>query len=605
MSSPSPFQASKSASDPEACLQSLQAHVGKLAWSIERQLDAVERLKRAALSGQSDVDKLACETTTYLFMFQALQEKIGKNLNELAPLVASPGNPDHDESTTPEKQRINALSQSAAALNSSLELNDVLYQAMQSLIDHTGAERAFLLLADEETGEMRLELSRNIEESTLSGSEFAVSNTIVNAVVSSGEPIVTTNAAADPRFSAEHSIAIHSLRSIVCVPLTSKSKVIGVIYADHRVKTGQFTTTDVAFLATFANQASSAIQNARLFESVSVAKNLMLNVFESMAGGVITTDMQGVVTMCNSAAEQILGIDAADCVNMPSTLVLPALDGVVADFVDWVLADDTKSYNKKVEGNVANRGSVSLIVSAEPLKDDRGELQGVVVLLDDQTESMRFERQRGLVKRYLPAQLVDSLSDLKDLQLGGARGKVSIFFADIRGFTGFSEQHDPKEIVEVINAYFGIASDHVHANQGIVDKYMGDAVMAHYNSPLSPLEDHAWLAVKTAWQTRAAIEEFLKENTFGSQLEFGIGVNTGDALAGNVGASARMEYTLIGDAVNVAKRLQENAKPGQILLGHGTYELVRDKVAVREALGITLKGRESNEEIYELLSLNA
>ena len=180
---------------------------------------------------------------------------------------------------------------------------------------------------------------------------------------------------------------------------------------------------------------------------------------------------------------------------------------------------------------------------------------------------------------------------------------VSIFFADIRGFTGFSETHDPKQIVDVINSYFGIASNLVQQNQGIVDKYMGDAVMAHYNSPLLSLDDHAWHAVKTAWETKLQVEAFLETQCADLSLEFGIGVNTGEALAGNVGASTRMEYTLIGDAVNVAKRLQEIARPGQILIGETTYQQVRTRVEVNRMDAAQLKGRDAAENIYQIVGL--
>ena len=188
-----------------------------------------------------------------------------------------------------------------------------------------------------------------------------------------------------------------------------------------------------------------------------------------------------------------------------------------------------------------------------------------------------------------------------ELSLGGARSTVSVMFADIRGFTSFSEHRDPAEVVEAINTYFGFASSSVQANGGIVDKYMGDAVMAHFNSPLLPQESHAWLAVKTAWETRERMQHFNAER--GQGLAFGIGVNTGNALAGNVGGLERMEYTLIGDAVNLAKRLQENAGPGQILLGEATWLAVRERVQTVPAGSLTVKGRRTPEAVHELVAL--
>lgn len=180
---------------------------------------------------------------------------------------------------------------------------------------------------------------------------------------------------------------------------------------------------------------------------------------------------------------------------------------------------------------------------------------------------------------------------------------MSVLFADIRGFTSCSEHHDPAEVVELINAYFGIAGSIVQSNSGIVDKYMGDAVMAHFNSPLLPVEAHAWFAVKTAWETQQRMAEFIKQQRWDQPLEFGIGVNTGDALAGNIGASTRMEYTLIGDAVNVTKRLQEMAGPGQVLISETTYTAVREHVLVSTPSSTRLRGRSVEETVYELVGL--
>jgi class 3 adenylate cyclase len=233
--------------------------------------------------------------------------------------------------------------------------------------------------------------------------------------------------------------------------------------------------------------------------------------------------------------------------------------------------------------------------------DSTGEPIGAVMVVDDRTEAVRFEHERGMVKRYLPEALVDSFAATRELSLGGARATVSVLFADIRGFTGFSEARDPAEVVEAINTYFGFAAEAIQANAGIVDKYMGDAVMAHFNSPLLPREEHAWLAVKAAWDTRERMQRYNEANAQG--LAFGIGVNTGTALAGNVGGKERMEYTLIGDAVNLAKRLQENASGGQILLGEATYLAVRDRVEVRPVGALQVKGRSAAANTYELLTL--
>jgi class 3 adenylate cyclase len=271
--------------------------------------------------------------------------------------------------------------------------------------------------------------------------------------------------------------------------------------------------------------------------------------------------------------------------------------------VEDVKSTETAIVAHELEPELPGRGLVNLSLNVAPLKDASDDTLGVAIVMDDLTEKKRFERERAMVKRYLPSELVDSLASLKELRMGGAREEVSIFFADIRGFTTYSEQHNPEQVVEVINTYYSLAHRAIRANRGIVDKYLGDAVMAHYNTPLQPQTNHAWLAVKTAWETRELIERYHQTVEVKAHLEFGIGVNTGEAVAGNVGAQDRMEYTLIGDAVNLAKRLQESATPSQILLGQRTFELVKDRVVVNKLAPIQVKGRTASEQVYELVAL--
>jgi PAS domain S-box-containing protein len=474
---------------------------------------------------------------------------------------------------------------------------------MDMLISLTGAERGFLMLLDEETDELEFKVARNLDRKAISGSSFEISRTIVNTVANEGEPVVTTNAQADPRFQAQESVVSYSLRSILCVPLKAKGKVTGVIYADNRIKTGLFTRADRDILSAFANQAAVAIENARLFESVSIAYNLMDNVFASITSGVITTDEDDHITLFNPAAETILGVKAASCMDVPYNQVLPTLGKALPRLVENVRSTEEAIVAHDLEPELPGRGTVSLSLNVAPLKNANNETLGVAIVMDDLTEKKRFERERAMVKRYLPSELVDSLADLEELHLGGAREEVSIFFADIRGFTTYSEQHDPEQVVEAINTYFTLAHKAIRANCGIVDKYMGDAVMAHYNTPLQPQADHAWLAVKTAWETKKIIEEYHQTSKATARLEFGVGVNTGEAVAGNVGAQEQMEYTLIGDAVNLAKRLQESAKPRQILLGQRTFELVRDRVVANKLPPLQVKGRTAFEQVYELVEL--
>src|SRR5258706_6093154 len=219
-----------------------------------------------------------------------------------------------EESQT-ELQRLRALSDTAELINSTLDLDDVLNSVMDTVIRLTSAERGYLMLRNEQTKELEFRVARNIEQRSLGQGEFVISSTIVGDVARTGEPVVTTNAAQDSRFSSQDSVVSFALRSILCVPLVLKGEVTGVIYADNRIRAGLFGNKELTLLYAFANQAAVAIENARLFERVRTSlaeittiKDLMDNVFSSIASGVITTDANDTVMILNEAASRILDI---------------------------------------------------------------------------------------------------------------------------------------------------------------------------------------------------------------------------------------------------------------------------------------------------------
>ncbi|MBL7201168.1 MAG: GAF domain-containing protein [Anaerolineae bacterium] len=496
-----------------------------------------------------------------------------------------------------------ALSEVGAVINSTLEVSEVLNRVMDKVIDITGAERGYVVLRDEETERLEFMVARNLDRETLNQQSFQVSRTIVNHVAESGDPVVTTNAQADPRFQAQESVVSYSLRSILCVPLRVRGQVIGVMYADNRIKSGLFGERELNLLIAFANQAAVAIDNARLFERVSSAQKLMDNIFASITSGVITTDTVDKITLFNRAAQRILHIPREACEGTRYLEALPSLSPMLPPLVERVKQTDQSIQGHEAEPVIPGRGRISLSVNLSPLKDANDETQGVAIVIDDMTERKRFERERGMVRRYLPAELVDRLADLQELRLGGTREVVTILFADIRGFTSYSETHDPEQVVEMINRYYGHVARLVRENGGIVDKYEGDAVVAHFGTPLRPIQDHAWKAVLTAWRTQQITRAYLETIPPEDRLYFGFGINTGEAVAGNIGGEDQMDYTLIGDAVNLSRRLQENAEPGQILIGEDTYQIIKRKVTVTKLAPLHVKGRQASLQAYEVTGL--
>ncbi len=217
------------------------------------------------------------------------------------------------------------------------------------------------------------------------------------------------------------------------------------------------------------------------------------------------------------------------------------------------------------------------------------------------------EREKREIRRifqtYVAPSVVEKvISDPSSLQLGGGRQQVTTLYADIRGFTSFAETVAPEELINVLNSYFALMARTVLEYEGTLDKFLGDAVMAFFNAP-SPQPDHPLRAARTALAIQEAVKVHRLRASSSGPLSVGVGFASGEAVVGHVGTTDRMDYTIIGDSVNLAKRLQEEAEPGQVLLDSLTFELIRDHVVV-EALGEReLKGKSRPQQIFELLSI--
>src|SRR6266487_1074676 len=505
---------------------------------------------------------------------------------------------------------LQALAGIGQVINSTLEVDAVLQIVMDTIVRLMGAERGFLMLRDErsQSGEMTIRIARNWEQESINRNEFAISRTVVQRVINSGEAILTTNAREDPRFGGQESIIAFNLRSILCVPLTVKSELIGVIYTDNRIRTGIFSESDRDLLLAFANQAAVAIENARLFSSlkrtlaeVTELKNLMDDVFASIVSGVITADVQDQITLCNRAASSILGYASAEIVGRKIEDIIPSFANDILPHLASVRKSDQPIVGLELSNTLPERGYVDWRFNLSPLKDAGQKTQGVAIVLDDMTEQKKLEAQKRLLQRMVSPAVLDQI-DPNSLQIGGKKGEITILFADIRGFTAYSEQHTPEDLVAVLNRYLAAAADAVLAYEGTVDKFLGDAVMAWYNAPL-PQPDHTLRAVKSALAVRDAIATLHAEMPVETHLDFGVGIHYGEAVLGWIGTEKRLEYTAISDSVNTTKRIQENCAKNQILISRDAYERVKDQIEAKPFIPLSVKGKTQPLEVYEVLGL--
>jgi adenylate cyclase len=220
---------------------------------------------------------------------------------------------------------------------------------------------------------------------------------------------------------------------------------------------------------------------------------------------------------------------------------------------------------------------------------------------------VRSLREKEMIKRaftrYVAREVVEEvLKDPEHLMLSGERREATVLFCDIRGFTTLSERLTPEQVVSLLNEFYTTAIETTFKHDGTLDKFLGDAVMCVFGAPIAH-PDHAERAVKTALDMRSALTELSKRRAMRGldPFEVGIGVALGEVVAGTVGTEERMEYTVIGDSVNVAARLQGHAKAGSILLSRRTYEAVHDLVEAVSRGPMKVKGKEEDVEVYEVI----
>ena len=280
------------------------------------------------------------------------------------------------------------------------------------------------------------------------------------------------------------------------------------------------------------------------------------------------------------------------------TMVLLGIGGAFA--LGTVLS---RPISRLMEGTRAIADGNYAITLHVPSRDEIGELT------QSFNEMAASLREKDAIKRaftrYVAREVVtEILKDPDKIVLTGERREVTVLFCDVRGFTSISERLSPEEVVSLLNAFYTLMIDTTFKHDGTLDKFLGDGVMAVFGAPIFH-PDHSVRALRTALAMQAGIRELSAQRVAEGKapLKIGIGVNAGSAVAGNVGTEARMEYTVIGDSVNLAARLESYAKAGQILISAATYALVKKAIDARPLGRMKVRGKEDELDVYEVLGV--
>jgi len=584
-------------SDPRVRLLSESLHVSRIAdLELGRLNQVVQRISQT-LQGQTNSSSSS----------QAIFERERQALNSS---IISLKQQSSEQET---------LYEIARTLNSTLEFDEVLRLVMDRMIEFVDAERGFLMLVNPETNELEFTIARDKEAQTIDENAFKISRSTVKRVISKQEPLLSDDAQLDDVLKGHESIMAYGIRSVLCAPLVVRNHCIGAVYVDSRVNANLFGPKHRDLLLAFCNQAAIAIDNARLFADLNKAiqkvredKQYMDNIFSSIANGVITTDSSGFITTFNDAAGIILNLNPEMAIGKHYQTVFNSRPKV--GLVELLYNADTHHEHgttvpNSVDCEIPGReGLINLNLYVTSLRDTEGAHIGMALVIDDRTDLKRSEARvkqiRRIFEQYVHPNVVQQLiRDPMALNLGGETREISVVFADIRGYTRLSESIAPEKVMNLLNNYLEIMVKEVWDEEGTLTAFMGDALMAIFNAPLSQ-EDHAIRAIRAAWKMRMAVLNYQRSQPQGLLISFGFGVNTDQATIGNIGSQGRIQnYTAIGDAVNVAARLQSNASDNNILLNHSTLQKVRPYVRVAQMAPLYVKNKSAPLDVWCLMGM--
>jgi adenylate cyclase len=496
-----------------------------------------------------------------------------------------------------ELEFINVVSE----MTSDIKLGSLLQKVMSEATRMLNAERSTLFLHDEKTGELWSEVGEGLESMQI---RLPSTVGIAGAVFESGRTINIPYAYADLRFNPEFDRKTGFFtRSILCVPVVNKyGKTIGVTQVLNK-RGGPFTNEDEARLRAFTAQVSIALENAKLFADVQAMKNYNEAMLESMSNGVVTLDDAGRIATCNAACLRIFRIAARDVLHRPAAEVFTGANAWVMEKLQHV--ETTGEQQTLVDATLeAGAEKLSVNFTVQPLLNMDQQRIGSMMVIEDISNEKRL---KSTMSRYMDPGIADRLVASGAELLGGQNVEATVLFADIRGFTTMTEQLGAQGTVSLLNEYFTLMVDCIQREEGMLDKFIGDAIMSAFGIPVAH-EDDADRAVRTAVAMINTLNQWNRQRVSEGKLpvRIGIGLNTDTVVSGNIGSSKRMDFTVIGDGVNLASRLESACKQygAQILVSEFTVRKLNGTYRKREIDRVVVKGKTDPVAVYEILAFH-
>ncbi|MBF0318319.1 MAG: GAF domain-containing protein [Nitrospirae bacterium] len=485
-----------------------------------------------------------------------------------------------------------------ADITSEIELSTLLRKVMSEATKMLHAERSTLFINDAKTNELWSMVGEGIDMTQI---RFPNHLGIAGAVFTSGKSVNIPYAYADLRFNPAFDYKTGFFtRSMLCTPVANKQgRVIGVTQVLNK-RGGPFTDEDESRLKAFTAQISIALENAKLFNDIQNMKNYNDSMLQSMSNGVVTLDEEGKIITCNASGLHILKTKA-------ELILGKEIAGFFTGQNSWIIekvkqVEQSRSAEITMDAALVFEGeSVSANVTVLPLVSGERKKLGNMIILEDISGE---KRMKSTMSRYMDPALADQLLAGGDDILGGKSTIATVLFSDIRGFTTFTEELGAHGTVSLLNEYFTLMMDCIQAEGGMLDKFIGDAIMAGFGIPI-PYDDNEDRAVRCAIAMMKSLWQWNLKRAGNKMktIDIGIGLNTDTVVSGNIGSPKRMDFTMIGDGVNLASRLESACKQygARILITENTYNKLHGIYQIRDIDDVIVKGKTKAVKIYEVL----
>lgn len=489
-----------------------------------------------------------------------------------------------------------ALLQILNAFSPMARLNQIIERISMAAAQAMEAEQVFILFPGNGHRNLR-RATRHLGASLRKG----LSRSIFGHAVSTGELLNIRVPSQHPLFNAELDLPLgNGTRSVLCIPLRQERDAVSGLLVALNKRHGPFTREDEVLGGAISNQIVAVLRQVSLMENISNIRKINERILASMASAVISFDKHRILTSVNPAASRIFGLHPRrDIGKNLLELLNGSTNARLCRLMERVLKTRKRQAIYDSRFLRPDQSQYSLNVIAVPMLAAKGTFAGAVVVAEDITKEQRLV---STLSRYLAREVAERvLHDKEQAKLGGTKTKVTILIADIRNFTKISEKMDAKDLMDLLNRYFSPMINVIFRNQGMVDKFMGDAILAVFGIP-TPREDDPVRAVRAAIEMRKELSRMNAQivRKEGISLEMGIGITSGIVLSGNLGSERRMDFTVIGDPVNLASRLESLTKvvKRNVLISESVYRAIKEALPCEYLGAFKIRGKSNKVLVY-------